>query len=379
MATEGTGAAPVAAPEAPAAQGGLDDFDALVAQDPGASVDVPADGTEGGSSELDAAAAAAEAEMRGEDPEAADDAPLDPDSEVEIDPDESPAEVEPIHGLEPDAILDAIKAGEIPAELMDKLTITQTIDGEDVRVTLEEARKNGMRLSHYSRKNNALAEDKRAFEGARDDFAQMVRSWKDNTPQGRSQTLQMLEDWITPEVLHELVQDYATEYTRIQSLSPEGQAEYHGRRKAEREARQARLDAQRAMREAQSKRDNDGGQKIQQQIAQMRDAALTRLGIQGSAYVHEIYIANLRGLWNASDKKGPITPDMAADAAQATKEDLDRLSGEMRKSKETTAKVAAQKSKLAAKPQPRGGGKPTSPTRVKRAGPADFDRIMGLD
>lgn len=369
------------------AQGGLDDFDALVgASDPfaqdgqgDASDAVAGDSggdSPGGGDVLDDAMGAAEADANA-DPDAELDAAADDAEPFDDEPDaEQEPEVEPIHGLKPDDILNAIKDGKIPDELMDKLTITQTIDGEDVPVTLAEARKNGMRLSDYSRKNNELQVERRQFETARDDLVTMVQSWKDPTPEGRRRTRQMLEDYAGPDVLLEIARDMADEHMYIQSLSPEGRAEHTARRKAEREAREARLRAERLERQMQERQQRQGTEGLAAKVNAMRDTAFKKMNIHLNAHTDGIFRAHLRGLYQG----GEVTPALAEEAAQATMEDLARIREGLQTAEQSKAKAeaGATRAKLPPKAAPRGGGKPGNRARPKRAGVADFDKLLGL-
>lgn len=350
--------------------GGLADFDDLVAQDPGPGADdaIPKEPAPG--AQEDAAADADDGE------------PLDP-------PADDASEAELLHGLKQEDVLAALKEGRLPDELLEHLTITQTIDGKEVPVTLAEARQNGMRLSDYSRKSNQLADDRRQFDGAREDFITMAKSWRSNTPEQRRMTRQMWEEWAGEEVVLEIARDIADERVYVDSLGPQGRTEWEGRRKAEREAREARRQAERAMREAKQKRNDNGSSEMAKQIGMLRDVSFKKLGIKPSAYAQEIYMSHVRGLWNASAKKGPVDPAMSDDAARATLEDLSALRDRMLESEstETKAQAGAQRAsgsgpKLAPKPQARGGGSGGGANgagaRPRRGGVSDFTKMFGL-
>ncbi len=83
------------------------------------------------------------------------------DEEVETDAEEYEADDED-EASEPDDEEDAEEV--IEQELPDDLTIKVKLDGEETEVTLDELRKGYSRYSDYTRKTQALAEERKAFQ-----------------------------------------------------------------------------------------------------------------------------------------------------------------------------------------------------------------------
>ncbi|MEK9722401.1 MAG: hypothetical protein VW405_02800 [Rhodospirillaceae bacterium] len=381
MANEG-GAAPAAGAEAaaPVQQGGLDNFDDLVGADPGPAIPerpgaIEAADADGGEDiegaegdELDAAASEAEASAEDEAPDF-------------DEPEEAP-EVEPIHGLEPQAILDAIKDGNIPEELHDHLMITQTINGEDVQVSLAEARKNGMRLSDYSRSKNELASERQQFDAARDDFAAMVESWKVNEAPNRYRTRMQMERWLGEEVMLEMARDIADEQMQLAEMGEAGRAAFLKARRLERQLADKQAEASRLERQTKDRSDKESQEQFTKRINTLRDTAFKAAGLPVNPQTDQLFRGHLRGLY----KGGEIGADLASEAAAAVLEDwskvLESVKSDQAKAGTSAQKAAAGKARLAARPAARGGGKPGQAgqaSRPRRGGVADFDKLMGLD
>lgn len=361
---------PNAAPATPpnqgdVAQAGIDDFESMVGKEEPGDADVTALArAEQVGNELEAAANAAEAEANAEG-EAAE----------EVDPDAEAPASEQIHGLDGDAILSAIKEGRLPDELLDKLTITQRINGEDVPVTIKEARENGMRLSDYSRSKNELRAERDKFEGAQQDFVSMVKSWKVNTPDQRFNTRMMLERWMGSDVFMDIVRDVADEHLKVEAMGPAGKEAFFEARRVKQELAQERWRAQQLERRSEQATRQQGQETFAKRVNTMRDAAFAKHKIDMSAPTDQLFRANLRGLW---DGRSDVTQELADQAAQATLEDLARLRAQLAESAATADKAkAGAKRQLPAKPAPRGGASGGATTRPKRGSIADFDRLLG--
>jgi hypothetical protein len=143
-----------AAPTAPtqAAEGGAEDVHPLA--QPGATID-PEATPEGG--ELDAQA------------DATANAPADPLAEV-------------VHGVAARDVLDAIKAGELPPALADKVMIRVKVNGNELPVSVGEAGRGYMRISDYTNAKMQLSESRAALDADKGKLREVFTGW--DTPEG---------------------------------------------------------------------------------------------------------------------------------------------------------------------------------------------------
>ncbi len=369
---EGT-AAPEAASGGEATEaGGLENFEDMLSQQDsfdtteGADTEATPDAPEADAEDaMDAAEADSEADV--------DDAPDDVDSDEET-------EAAPIHGMKPEDILSAIEQGTIPDELMDVLTITQTIDGVEVPVTLTEAKKGGMRLADYSRRNNELRSKEQAHSEAVDNFVTMIEGWKNPSAESRKQTLQMLENWIGDDVVLELARDVADREVRLDALGPQGREEAVARRKAERELLKERQAREAAERASKSRADTDGQQSFQKTYEGLRDTAFAKHKLHKNPHIESMFRANLAGVW--VDRSVPLSAAHADEAALATIEELAKIREEIAASEATQQKAQAgakrQAAKLPPKAASRGGGGGKRSGKPRRGGLENFEELLGL-
>lgn len=77
--------------------------------------------------------------------------------EQPVDPNAPPAP-RMVHGMEADKLIEAIEAGNVPDELLEKLTLTVDENGQKVPKSLKDIRAANMRASDYGRSKRELAE-----------------------------------------------------------------------------------------------------------------------------------------------------------------------------------------------------------------------------
>lgn len=273
-----------------------------------------------------------------------------------------------IHGMKPDALLEAIKSGRVPDELLAHLRIKQRINGEDVEVTLADARENGMRLNDYTRAHAALKTDRGEHKQAVDNFVTMLKSWKDTTPQGRQQTRMLWEEWAGEETVLEIARDIADEHVRLEKMGPEGREAFLEARRVKRELARERQRAQQLTQSGKKREQSDASKAFVAKVGKWRDDTFKELGIRLNKNTGEMFANHLKGAW---DRTTPISVEHVKEAARALKQDLDDAVADIRKAELTKAQANP---KLAAKPAPSGGGKPGA----KRVAPKldNFDDFL---
>jgi len=101
-----------------------------------------------------------------------DDAPLEGDEEAVSDLLE-----EELHGHKGRAILEALKAGGLPAELLAQIKATAKVNGQDVAVTLQEALEGYQRTSDYTRGKKEARDLTRKAQERIDAVNDLIGSW----------------------------------------------------------------------------------------------------------------------------------------------------------------------------------------------------------
>lgn len=85
-----------------------------------------------------------------------------------------------LHGLELAEVLQALSEGRIPEQLWDKLRVPLKDGDYEWEESLADARNGAMMRSNFTKKAQALAEERRAFHSERDDLINYMRGWKDD-------------------------------------------------------------------------------------------------------------------------------------------------------------------------------------------------------
>ncbi len=256
-------------------------------------------------------------------------------------------ETELFSGLTQEAIMQAVKDGQVPPELMETMTIPVQINGETHNVPLAEAAKGHMRMADYSRNYQKLLDERGEFEGHRTGFDTMFDTWKDKGNADR--TWREWEDLGIP--VHDIAEAYANDFAAMEEMSP-----------AQREALQRSRDTERKMRgmEAElSQMRANGTQKATSRIVQEAQQNHKRWGpeafqankIHNSPDSQRIYKGHLRTMW---DETTPLTQQIVRDAAEATAQDLGEIATRYQAAQPAPPAPAPT---LPVNPAPSGGGK----------------------
>jgi len=165
-----------------------------------------------------------EIEAAGEEQEEQDDAPSADDQEEALD-EEAPEETE---GAESDEKAEAGADGEL--ELGDEDEIT--IDGEAIKVKDFKAER--MRQADYTRKTQALADERREFESERDEIVETNEELKSFVASLRDvETLEFELARYFPDTLDALKERVIAEALEVQDMTPREREAYFARKKAD--------------------------------------------------------------------------------------------------------------------------------------------------
>jgi hypothetical protein len=244
-------------------------------------------------------------------------ASVDPDAPPvgeEFNPDGEPAPAD-LFGMPRDEFITAMEGAEdgaLPESFYETMKVKITRDGVDELIPLSQWRDGGLRQADYSRKLNAVAEDKRAFSETQESFAGMVNGWKKN-PATMADDLELLGIDIEA-VLEPVAAMYAAEA----ELTPRERELAKRARNAERRERMAdlrRRSEQEVLDRGKRKGQNSA---LQDKIEGYRTPAFVNAKVEDGPVARQIFHAHLRNLWQG----GELTPRIAQDAAAATREDL---------------------------------------------------------
>lgn len=273
---------------------------------------------------------------------------------------------------DPDAeLLGQIKLDDLlPEDAMQRLKVKQKINGEEREVTVAEAVEQGMLLRDYSRKSRELATERQEHSRAVDAFVGLTDRWKADSPDSRVQTRRDLERLGVP--IEAIAEDIAKEYVMLQDMDPVARENYEARRKAEREAAEARAELERVRRADQDRDSQQRNAGLRERVVGWRDAEFKALGLKGSPTTHKLFADHLGALW---DRSTELTADTVRMAAKAAAADFAELVERHSASQQTQQKAARP---IAAKPAPRGGGtKPKGGRAGFKATIDSFDDFVG--
>jgi hypothetical protein len=85
-----------------------------------------------------------------------------------------------IHGVSTPELLQALADGQIPDALMDKLTLTMKDGDDEWTGTVGDLRNSAQMHSNYTKKSQALAQEKKQYESERGELIGYLRSWKED-------------------------------------------------------------------------------------------------------------------------------------------------------------------------------------------------------
>jgi hypothetical protein len=283
---------------------------------------------------------------------------LDPDLEAEP-AEEAPAEE--IYGLKQEDLLAALKEGKLPDELLEHLTVTQKHGDEEIPTTIQELRENGMRQLDYSRKSRELADARKQFQAAEQDFIGMADVWKTDEPKARAQTRRELEKLGVP--LVSIAEDMIKEADWLATLTPEQQQAYEWQQQERRKLEAEKLELAMKQQQGQQTDADRRRQAIQDSIGKLRPAAFKAIKLPETKASVRMFADHLGASW---DRKGPITQKLVSDAAKATQQELKELGMQH----ETTGQAPQQPAQRPAPAQQQRRGLSPRPQSRGAAGPA---------
>lgn len=387
---------------------------------------VPA-GTPAAPAPADPAAAFDAALQAAQQPPANDNA-QDPNAELAALQGEQPPDpfAEQIHGLELRAIVDAIKQGQLPAQLLEQLKVTTKVGGRELPISVEEARRGYMRLSDYTQETQRTAAQQQQLEGVKQQLRGLFDGWdkpegfeqgmfrmglvqnaralvtknwgnpQQPNPQGLLDDMRRLGHWDTFKQAAEL---YANQWAAEQQMDPAVRADlqrqrdemWRARLAAETEVETSKRKAWEQEKEkllAQSKQRQNPQQQAQamQQLRQLKTAAFQQHGIKPSPAADTYFDQNCAAIRRMAERRGErvTAQQIIQQAAQATAEQLGDVQYQHAQSlgngaqPAATAQPAQPQAALPARPA---AAPVTAPSQLKRGGThADFlDRVGTLN
>jgi hypothetical protein len=313
------------------------------------------------------------------------------DPSAEMAPDAVPDEVideqpdaQPLFGMEPDALLAELRAGKLPAGMLDQVWaevpyIDANGQQHTVRMTMNELRKSAMLRSEFTRKTQELSR---------------IRGEADRVIQERQQLDQQLRDprhfrrWVEEsgkfEAFEAAAQELAREYAAFYKMSPAEQNAYIQSKELEHKER-ALTAREKAAEEAQRQNQRAQAQaKHRADLERMVPVAFQKYRIQDGKLAQKIIGEEILAIANGipNERFTGITQDMCNEAAQAT---LERLR-EMARYQEpvTASNLPNRPASTNTRPQPGlsptalPGGRPPGSPATRPTGRARIDNFGAL-
>lgn len=106
-------------------------------------------------------------------------APADPAAELAALQGEQPTDplAEQVHGLELRAIVEAIKAGNLPSEVLEHVKVVAKVNGRELPISVREAANGYMRLTDYTQETQRAAATIQQIEGVKAQIASLFDNW----------------------------------------------------------------------------------------------------------------------------------------------------------------------------------------------------------
>lgn len=292
---------------------------------------------------------------------------------------ETPVAAE-LHGLPETQVLEALRAGELPAELYDYVTITGVIDGEEVPISLADARDGHLRHLDYSRKTQEVAEQRRNAEQLATSALQTFDSWRD-LQQPMESKINEMEAILGEDVMLHVAAYIGQRYEIERAMEAPMREHVQRTRREARDSRQTRQQTEQAL-------------QVQQQPEQSPHEAANRgtmnlhfgktmrtLGVPDNAHTRQAFKAHLGAFWDGTT---PLKASHIRDAVMAVKQQFAEALGSM--TPRPAARPAAPAQRPAAAPAAptglparvdggAGGSQPTQPEGGATV--ANFKRQFG--
>jgi hypothetical protein len=233
-----------------------------------------------------------------------------------------------IHGRKGREILEAIRKGELPDELLAQLKRKAKVNGEDVEVTIEEALKGYQRNSDYSRGKRQAADEMRKAREIAQTVHDFIDGWKDGDT-----LLSGIKRLGKMDAFHKAAIKYAQELHADQELRTKNPEAYEARKALQAE-REAREEAERRYQESQRKTVTD--RDVEARTAEIHALTMPefeRLKIRDTPFARARFVEHFNSLW----EEGAELADVVRSAAQATQEDLVDLASRFKKETDASA------------------------------------------
>lgn len=256
-----------------------------------------------------------------------------------------------IHGLAPEAILEALRGGKLPTELMQALKGVAKIDGQEHEVTLDEAIQGYQRRSDYTRGKQEAAKIKEQAETMRGNIRTMFDTWR----QKPDQMIEDVERLNLTESFEKAVEQIARERYEDLMLKRENPAAYEARMENRRLAKELKAMQRQQPRQADPRQQQATA--MAERIEPLMPDALKAVGLRNNAISQKYFGEALAAI---------ITPDgdieaMVAEAAKTAREMVD---DDVRQYREGQQQVTAQPKPPPAKGAPGPAGKAVRQQRM---------------
>ena len=286
-----------------------------------------------------------------------------------------------LHGLELQEVLQALANGQIPEALWDKLRIPLKDGDEEWEDTIGAARDGAMMRHNFTKKAQALAQERDAFHKERTDLIDYMKGWKEDP----RKLLAGLRKLGMP--YDAMARAYAEEVAQFEHLSaleqegklPPGTAKaLQQKQELEAQLEEQRVQIQRAQAQQQTQQTDEQAKQIGEQVKTHSVQALNELGYKlddGTLTegVWEMYKTHLQAVWNVNGGQAPSRMQIR-EAARATKSQVDAY---LRKAAPASAPTAPKLGAAALDGgAPRVAPKVTSNGRPKQVTSAEFRKKM---
>jgi len=258
-----------------------------------------------------------------------------------------------LHGHKGRAILEALKAGGLPAELLAVLKATAKVNGQEIPVTLKEALEGYQRTSDYTRGKQELQTQRRQVQEKLAALDGMITGWDSG-----DKLLAGLRRLGKGDAFRQAAISYAREELENKRLMTENPAAYQARleAKAEREKREALEEKLRTQPDVRAER---AQQQFAEQLQSLVFPAFEQHSIKDTPFARERFGANFRAIY---DSDGDLAEQVQL-AARATAEELSDLAARFQASQQAHA---AANGNGAPKPQQLPGRSQAAPQSATR-------------
>ncbi len=274
-----------------------------------------------------------------------------------------------LHGVATNEVLQALAQGQLPEALMDKLTLTMRDGDEEWTGTVGDLRNSAQMHSNYTRKSQALSQEKQEFAQERGELIDHFRSWRSDPEKGYIGLTKMLGEEavlnIAKKVAMRLELKEQVEAAEAAGQIPAGTAALVMEREAlKREVEETRRykarDEEKNSTQKMNQQAAETGKRLNNEaIQQFKAAGLSQEDLTPGVW--NLFKEELGALWSQAPDKTP-GPSEIRTAVMATKQRVERL--------------VAQHQSAQAQKQPAGQSKPAV-TGVAPAGAPAPGKAVG--